>query len=217
MPLKTVGVVDKTYVISRIAHYTVAKLSVKRGGCAMPKCKPLPSLERLREVFELDRINGRIFWKERKLEEFASEKTWKIWHTRCVGKEAGSLKENGYRTVPLDGKARLVHRVIFELANNMVLGEADEIDHRDGNPRNNEPYNLRIATSAQNARNSKCQKSSRFGLKGVRREKRGLGYSAIIYADNKHVFLGMFKTPEDAHAAYAKASRELHGEFGRAA
>ena len=183
----------------------------------MPKCKPLPSLERLREVFELDRINGRIFWKERKREEFASDRSCHVWHSRCAGKQAGSLKENGYRTVRLDGKARLVHRVIFELANDTVLGEAEEIDHRDGNPRNNEPYNLRIATSAQNARNSKCQKSSRFGLKGVRREKRGLGYSAIIYADHKHIFLGMFKTPEEAHAAYAKASLELHGEFGRAA
>jgi hypothetical protein len=47
--------------------------------------------------------------------------------------------------------------------------------------------------------------------RGVYRGDRPGTYKAKI---NK-IFLGSFATPEEAHAAYAKAALEHHGEFAR--
>ena len=33
--------------------------------------------------------------------------------------------------------------------------------------------------------------------------------------DNRRRWLGSYKSPEEAHRAYAKAAKEMHGEFAR--
>jgi hypothetical protein len=97
-----------------------------------------------------------------------------------------------------------------------ILGASagSEVDHRDGDGLNNRRSNLRPATSAQNQHNRRKQCNNTSGFKGV--DRRGDLWRARISAGNKRLELGLFATPELAHAAYADAAVKLHGEFARA-
>ena len=89
-----------------------------------------------------------------------------------------------------------------------------KIDHRDGDPLNNRWANLRCATDAENSQNRKVMRDNALGIKGVRRHRYGR-FAAQITVGKKQLYLGLFDTAEEAHAAYCKASAEFHGEFGR--
>jgi hypothetical protein len=111
---------------------------------------------------------------------------------------------NGYRF------AEYMHRVILTPSPDFVA------DHIDGDGLNNRRSNLRPASRAQNARNSRRHIKTKTGHKGVYWRDDIRKFEAHIRAGKKHV-LGYFSSLEDAAAAYAKASAELHGEFGRVA
>ena len=101
----------------------------------------------------------------------------------------------------------------------LILGCPDGffVDHKDGNGLNNRRSNLRIATVAENNRNSKFRKNNTSGYKGVSFHKSSGKWHAVIWVDSKPIFLGAYNSPELAHIAYVKASYEIHGEFGRVA
>jgi AP2 domain/HNH endonuclease len=101
----------------------------------------------------------------------------------------------------------------------LLMREPDglRVDHKDGNGLNNRKDNLRPATDQQNSFNSRIPSNNTSGFKGVSWHKRDHKWRARITFGGKRRHLGDFNTPEDAHKAYAKASAELHGEFGRVA
>ena len=68
--------------------------------------------------------------------------------------------------------------------------------------------NLREATQRENTYNRKRRKDSYAGLKGVTKHIDG-GYVAEV----GKIYLGYFRTPEEAHAAYCEAAHNLYGEF----
>lgn len=88
-------------------------------------------------------------------------------------------------------------------------------DHKSGDTLDNRRSNLRSATGAENARNRRPKR--RPYPKGVCPSTCGVTFQASIVAKGKRYYLGTFKTPEAAGAAYAEAARKLHGEFGRVA
>jgi hypothetical protein len=106
----------------------------------------------------------------------------------------------------------MAHRLAFIY----MSGTApDLIDHIDGNGMNNSWTNLRAASRIQNGANAARSKSNASGHKGVCFDKkRGKWRASISYA-RKHIALGLYETPEDAHAAYAKKAMELFGQFAR--
>jgi len=87
------------------------------------------------------------------------------------------------------------------------------IDHRDGDPSNNRWNNLRRATPSQNNANRRLQQNNAWGLKGVSRHRSR--WRASIRKDRRTHHLGVFSTPQAAHAAYVAAARKLFGEFAR--
>lgn len=93
------------------------------------------------------------------------------------------------------------------------------VDHINGNTLDNRKDNLRVITQRQNSYNSKKEKNSFSGIKGViPRRKNGKNLStwrAYIGYNYKMIQLGSFKTFEEAVAAREKAERELFGEFTR--
>ncbi len=102
-----------------------------------------------------------------------------------------------------------LHRVI------MSAPQGAMVDHIDGNPLNNRKSNLRLATNAENQRNSKRRKDNTSGFKGVHLDKRKGLWRAQIKLNGTKRWLGYFGTPEEAHFAYCKASATIHGDFGR--
>jgi hypothetical protein len=106
-----------------------------------------------------------------------------------------------------------MHRAIVGLE----VGDKRKGDHRDGNGLNNQRYNLRPATHAENMCNARMRKDNTSGFKGVSWDKYTGRWQAAIHVSNKRIHLGRHDTPEGAHAAYCEASKKYHGEFGRAA
>jgi hypothetical protein len=122
----------------------------------------------------------------------------------------GDPKQHGLITVA--GRAIRAHRLAFLW---MTGDIPDLIDHADGNPHNNAWLNLRPATRNQNRQNSRRGKNNTSGFKGVSFQHTSQKWLAYINKDHKKIFLGSFADPETAGAAYARAAKELHGEFAR--
>lgn len=100
-----------------------------------------------------------------------------------------------------DGRTLYLHRVI--MGNPVCL-----VDHIDRDIRNNQRSNLRLATNAENTRNS----GPRVGLyKGVC--VKGKKYMAQIKFEGKNHYLGLFEYEMNAAKAYDRKARELFGEF----
>lgn len=121
------------------------------------------------------------------------------------------------RTDHSGAKQRTVrlHRVIMGEPNGL------DVDHRDGNGLNNRRHgqtgNLRVASPGQNNCNQRITPRNTSGFKGVYWRKDRAKWQAYIMLNGKQRHLGYFRCPTAAAIAYAKASRELHGEFGRIA
>lgn len=116
------------------------------------------------------------------------------------------------------GKAQYRMRTVG--MHRFIMGVTDsrlEVDHENLNTLDNRRANLRVATRSQNQHNRRRQSNNRSGYKGVGWHRASSKWRARIAIGGKQVFLGLFSTPEEAFAAYCKASSELHGEFGRAA
>ena len=90
-----------------------------------------------------------------------------------------------------------------------------EIDHKDGKRNNNQKSNLRICTRSQNQFNVRLQRNNTSGFKGVSYRKSIGKYRARIMKNFKMYELGEFVIAAEAHDVYKKASKKLHGEFGR--
>lgn len=104
----------------------------------------------------------------------------------------------------------LMHRLISGCADGVIP------DHKDGDGLNNRRDNLRDASNSQNTRNSRRRVNNKSGIKGVVLTARGR-WQAQIRVNGKDHWLGYHNCRTAAAFAYARASRELHGEFGRIA
>lgn len=160
---------------------------------------PLPSLERLNELFVCDPYAGLLTWKINK-SGWAKE-----------GDSAGTIKRDGSFSVMIDRRRYAVHRIIWKFANG--TDPIGVIDHIDGNPSNNKIENLREASLSQNASNTILMKRNTSGFKGVSFYKRTGKYQAQIVTKGKLTHLGYFDTAESASIEVEKKRIELHGDF----
>lgn len=93
-------------------------------------------------------------------------------------------------------------------------GHGDIIDHIDGNRVNNQKTNLRIVSMARNNQN-RSRISGKALPKGVRDNKKGVSWMATIGVDGKKLYLGTFRSINDAHEAYKEAAKKHFGDFAR--
>jgi len=141
--------------------------------------------------------------------------TWKVSNSRRVkvGSVAGCLKVHGYITININNKRYYAHRLAFlYMTGNFP---ENEIDHINIIRNDNRWFNLREATSTQNAHNSSKPSHNTSGFKGVSKHKASGKYEASIKVNNKKKFLGLYDSVEEAFDVRNHAAIHLHKEFAR--
>lgn len=126
-----------------------------------------------------------------------------------VGDPVGTISvKDGYLRAHVENRLYLMHRLAWLY----VHGEwpSKNLDHRDGVGANNRIKNLREGGHEENAQNVVAHRDSRSGLLGVSWHAQANGWTARICNRGKKTNLGMFRTPEEAHAVYLKAKAKQH-------
>jgi len=163
--------------------------------------------KQVRERLRYDRETGKLFYRR-------NIYVGKPGRICCrAGDEAGCVLNNGYVEVGINNRHFLGHRLIWLIE----TGEwpEHEIDHKDMDRSNNRWSNLREATGPQNRANSKPR--SKSGFKGVTIDKRIANpFRAQITVNNRGIYLGRYKTAQEAHDVYCLAAKEHFGDFARA-
>ncbi len=152
--------------------------------------------EQLCELFRYDAGTGFIYWRQ-------------PGKKRRMGVPAGHLKD-GYVRVGINYRIYAVHRIVWMM--NYGTWPLGEIDHINGDKRDNRLCNLRDVTHALNMQNQRRPlRNSTTGLLGVSFNAKGKRkWRAQINKDNKKILIGSFLTAYEAHEAYLAAKRELH-------
>jgi hypothetical protein len=162
--------------------------------------------ETVREILNYDPETGIFKWKWR--EDRAA-----CWNTRYSGKVAGRVTSNshGYMEIAINYRLYKTHRLAWLI----VYGEwpPNDIDHKDGDKKNNRIANLRLATRQENIRNSGLRKNNRTGVSGVCWRKDCGKFRVRIKVSSKEIHLGYFDTFTEATAARHAAEIEYFGEF----
>lgn len=178
--------------------------------------KTLPDIQFLRECFSLDPETGKLTWNARPDSHFSTLTARSGWNTKYAGSRADKDSPDGYRRVrwSVNGRAQLcmAHRIVFSLHHNRH--PEGFLDHKDGNPRNNAPDNLRECDRFQNMAN-KARNAGKTLPKGVYLSSDGRALTAAVRHEGKSLYLGRFINIKRASDAYSTKAKELFGEFYR--
>jgi hypothetical protein len=174
--------------------------------------KIILTAEYVRSILDYNPDTGIFTWRPRPLDHFKSEIDWKSWNTQHANEMAGSNKK-GYSQIQINKNKLLSHRLAWFY----FYGEwpTSGLDHINGIKNDNRICNLRLATDSQNSHNVGVKTNNKSGFKGVSFSREKNKWRAAIALKGKTFFLGYYKTPEEAHAAYCAAATKYHGEFAR--
>ncbi len=149
------------------------------------------SQERLKELLRYDSKSGFFTWIKRK------------------GKVAGYFKGNNYVQIRIAGFLYQAHRLAWLYVHGYFPPE--DVDHRNHFKFDNALENLRIGSRPQNGGNQiRAHRRNKCGLLGVCWHKQKQMWRAYIVVNRRQKHLGLFQSPEAAHAAYVEAKRKLH-------
>lgn len=152
--------------------------------------------ERLLELLHYNRETGEFLWRKNPRQ-------------KAITDLVAGTKGKRYVQICIAQKLYYAHRLAWLF----VHGKwpTHDLDHINGDGRDNRIANLREATASDNLCNIGPRSDNSTGFKGVFPKCKK--FSAQIRKDGVRLCLGTFETPQEAHAAYCEAARKLHGEF----
>ena len=168
----------------------------------MPRFKPLPPLERVKQILDYNSETGVFTWKVRRSSN------------AMPGQVAGVVNSTGYRYISIDDKKYLAHRLAWFLHHGDDPLDLD-VDHKNRNSLDNRIENLRLATKHQNLWNTVKRADSSSPYKGVHFQKSIKRWVAAIKHGGKKHHIGSYGTAEEAADAYQAKAIELRGSFAR--
>lgn len=154
------------------------------------------TLAKAKQWLRVDAELGRLFW------------ILSPCNAVSAGALAGCAGTGGYRRVGIFGAVYPEHHLIWALTyGNWPSKMIDHINHVTDD---NRPSNLRLADAAENGQNRVASRNSATGLLGVSVHKRTGKFQASINLHGRYKYLGLYETPELAHAAYCKEKKVAH-------
>lgn len=164
------------------------------------------SIDRVKELLQYEAETGNLIWKE------------DIFCGRGKGRPvvrkgdiAGYLNPQGYLEVGIDSYIYKGHTLSFVI--NHGRWPVARLDHRDQNKSNNRIDNLREVTATENSQN--CHQPNETpkrtsSSRGVYWDKSTGFWRAKITANKKTLYLGSFRSEEEAAKVYVEAKNKLH-------
>ena len=186
--------------------------------------KDIPTPELLRKLLRYEPETGKLFWRERTPDVFAStsgrsaEHACANWNSRFSGREAFNTETGkGYLSGGIFNRRYLAHRVISALVSG--VWPIDEIDHINGVRDDNRIENLRIVSHEENMRNSCIRRDNTSGVAGVSWDSSRGMWVAQIRGLGRNISLGRFVNIQEAIDKRKSAEVEFsyHKNHGRKA
>jgi hypothetical protein len=125
-----------------------------------------------------------------------------------VHPNVGSLQQDGYLQMQINGKLSLVHRIIYEHVHGSIP-DGMVIDHINRDKQDNRIENLRLVTISTNSHNSGPRKDSKTGVKGVGFDKCCNKFRGEICVKGSRHKTKYFETLEEASKALEMLKKEL--------
>lgn len=165
------------------------------------KTKPLPTQERLQELFDYSIVEGQFYWK-------------KSGSGRKTGVPAGcQSKSTGYHQIGIDGKLYQAHRLAWVYINGEDPG-ALHVDHINGDTTNNAFHNLQLLNNKQNVTKQLKLQGGSSKYRGVTWNKVKRKWQARVQADGKEKHLGYYDSEKDAATvSFLYSRRVYHKQF----
>lgn len=164
----------------------------------------------LSEYLSYDPNTGLLKWLPR------DHQKHKNWNTRWAGKEAmTATHKKGYLCGNFMRKLFLAHRACWEIY--YGAPPKNQIDHINGNKKDNRICNLREVENRENHLNMPIRSDNKSGHHGVAWDNRYSMWCATIKANDKKVHLGYFHEKQDAVKArkIAESFYGYHENHGR--
>lgn len=136
------------------------------------------------EIFEYNSESGLLSWKI------------KNGNRGLKGRTAGHVMNNGYRSVSINGRPYLVHRLVWLIHNGYV--PENDIDHINRIRSDNRIENLREVSRMCNARNTCNFKHNTSGVKGVYWDKSKNKWKSYLIINGKVFNFGNHDSFEEA-------------------
>ena len=123
------------------------------------------------------------------------------------------LDRNGYLRSAFNVNGEKHEVYLHRMLTNAGPGQI--VDHINGVINDYRKSNLRLTDRRGNSRNRNTHANNKLGVKGVHFCKRRNRYYVQIMVDYRKKYVGVFKTIEEADAAYRRASIKYHGVYSR--
>lgn len=146
-------------------------------------------------LINYNHITGEFSRKPRSVNDFNSERTYKMWVKRFANESPCRLNDKGYLRIFFNGKDYFAHRVAWFLY--YGVWPVNQIDHINQIKTDNRIDNLREVSNEENCKNQTLRKTNKSGRIGVYFDNQHKKWRASIRFNNKTVHLGLSKNIEE--------------------